>query len=315
MKFLTDFLRRIKSIRRRPSEAEVSLDEPEAPTTPQGPEAPEELSEKPGRWQKFKTAKGVVWGVPIAIVVVAGFVLWRFLFSGTPLPEKTRASGEAEFLPLSDLEKDLFRAIRDDDAEGVRRCLNSGADVSAADGSGGTPIKTAIALNRVDAVRALLDAGYDDSRGGGSSLIYAIVLNRTEITRELLKAAAERGTARETVNQIDKNGRAPLMYAVDRNHVTVAQALLNAGADVNELDKEGYTPLMRAVTVGKADMVAALLEAGADMGVASPGGETAMSIARRRNKQVVVSLLLDAARVETPLPLGERGALDRKEAL
>jgi ankyrin repeat protein len=292
MKFLTDFLRRLKL--GRPGDAEESL---EAAEESENSKDPENLPEKPTRGKRVK----IIGGVCSVGAAVLSFALWGA--SRPAATVQTRVLGERGSPPLSAVEKDLFQAIRNDDDDAVRRCLGSGADVNAVDISGATPIRAAIALNRTGAVRALLDAGYDESGGGGSSLIYAIVQNRPNIIRELLKSAAQKGTAGEVVNQIDKNGRTPLMYAIDRNHAAVAQELLNAGADANKIGKEGYTPLMMAVTIGKADMVAVLLKGGADMNAISPEGETAMSIARRRNKQVVVSLLLEAARAEAPLTL------------
>jgi hypothetical protein len=301
MKFLTDFLQRLKWGRRRLDDVKET-EEPEHSEDLKSSEVPEDLPAKPRRWKKKKFK--VVGSVCAAIGVVAGaLVLWHFSSSEPVVAEQTQAEAKGP-PPLSGVEKELFQAIRDDDLAAVRRCLSSGANVNARDILGVTPIKAAIALNRTNVVRALLDAGYDDFQEGSSSLIYAVVQNRPEITHELLKSMVEKGTAGKIVNQIDKNGYTPLMYAIDRSHVAVAQELLNAGADVNAPGKDGYTPLMMAVAVSKADMVAMLLKAGADTNAVSPGKETAMSIARKRNKQVVVSLLLEAAS-ETPRPREE----------
>jgi ankyrin repeat protein len=276
MKFLTDLLQRLKQSRRRLNDVKEA----------------EALPAKLGRWKKFKVAGSV--GVAMGVVTV-GLVLWGFSSSKPAVSVQAQSAEARKPLPLSAVEKELFQAIRNDDADAVRRCLSLGANVNATDALGITPIKTAIALNRTDAVRAFLDAGYDDSQEGSPALVYAVVQNRLEIVRELLKSMVKKGTAGKVVNKIDKNGYTPLMYAIDRSHVAVAQQLLSAGADVNAPDKEGHTPLMMAVAVSKADMVEMLLKAGADTNAVSSGRETAMSIARRRNKQVVVSLLLEAA--------------------
>jgi hypothetical protein len=314
MNFLTDFLRQLK-LKQSPLASVKEAEQTESSEIPKNSEEREGLSAQLKGLREWKKSK-VLRGVCAAVGVVAlGLALWRFWPSKPIMAAQPQVPGVKEPLPLSNVERDLFQAIRNDDADSLRRCLDAGANVNATDITGVTPIKAAIALNRKDAVRALLDGGYDDSKEGSSSLVYAIVQNRPEITRELLKSAVEKGTAGKVVNQIDKNGYTPLMYAIDRNHVAVAQELLNAGADVNELDKEGYTPLMMAVTVGKADMVAALLKAGANRNAVSPGGETAMSMARRRNRQVVVSILLEAERSEASLSLRREETLSRREAL
>jgi hypothetical protein len=308
LKFMTDFLRRFKWSRRRSNGIEDSINDsidndidskgiegsaPKEPDRSESQGAPQDTEKKPKKWKMNRPGVAGVVGV-----VLLGLLVWCFLPS-KPVPPQTQPKA-GELAPLSPVEKELFQAVRDDDVDAIRRCLDLGANANAVDMSGVTPIKAAIALNRTKAVRALLDGGYDDS--DGSSLIYAIVQNRPEILQELLKSAIKGGTARKIVNQVDKNGCTPLMYAIDRNHVAIAQALLNAGANVNGFDKEGHTPLMMAVTVGKADMVAALLTAGAQVDAVSRGGETAVSIARRRNKQVVVSLLVEAEKTRVLLP-------------
>jgi ankyrin repeat protein len=197
------------------------------------------------------------------------------------------------------LDRNLFQAVRDDDLEAVRRCLREGANVDATDNAGSTPIRSAIALNRVDIVGELVTNGGGASfqQGRSSPLVYAIVQNKPEVIRALLKSLPN---AEKIVNEIDRNGLTPLMYAVERNYVAVVAELLRAGADVDKPNKEGYTPLMTAVTVGRADMVAVLLNAGADTDAVSPGGETALSMARRKNRQVIISLLSEA---QQPQPL------------
>jgi ankyrin repeat protein len=261
------------------------------------PEQPETL-EKPApaipkkkKWNK-KPAITIAAGV---LLLASGVVLCCWVFSRSSTAE--RSESKREGIPtLSNLDKNLFQAVRDGDMDLVYRYLREGANINAVNNVGNTPIKVAIALNRVDIARELCDEGGASSftsftQGRSSPLIYAIVQNKPEIIRELLKSITD---AKKIVNEIDRNGLTPLMYAVDRNYVAVARELLRAGADVDKPNKEGYTPLMTAVTVGKADMVAVLLDAGADTKAISPEGETALSIARRRNKQVIISLLSEA---------------------
>ncbi|MDR2137664.1 MAG: ankyrin repeat domain-containing protein [Synergistaceae bacterium] len=222
-------------------------------------------------------------------ILAAGIILWAWTFSHALAPGQPENQQKKPPV-LSNLDGNLFQAVRNDDLDAVRRCLREGADINAVDSTGGTPLKVAIALNKVSIVREMADAGNDASFKDGRNLplVYAIVQNKPEITRELLRSIAN---TQDVVNAIDKNGFTPLMYAVERNHVAVAQELLKAGANVDKPNKEGYTPLMAAVTVGRADMVALLLKAGADTSAVSPEGETAMSLARRRNRQVIISLL------------------------
>lgn len=64
------------------------------------------------------------------------------------------------------------------------------------------------------------------------------------------------------VNDCDGEGRAPLMYAIEENHVDVVNLLLSNGADPNLPDRIGYKPLHHAVENGKIELVKILLAAG-----------------------------------------------------
>jgi ankyrin repeat protein len=241
-------------------------------------------AENPPQRQKKKRVAAAI--VVIAVLsILLGVAGWVFLFPHPDIPERA-SSGLTLF---SEVDKELLQAVRDNDAEGVSRLLRAGAEANAMDSSGTTPMRAAIALNRVDIVRRFLEAngGSPLIREDNSLLLYAIVQNRAEIARELMKLTIN-------IDKTDKNGFTPLMYAIDRNHTTIARDLLKAGADVNRLDRYGQTPLMLAATVAKPDMTSLLLEAGADTGILSPEGETAMSIAQKKNRNVVIALLLNA---------------------
>lgn len=231
--------------------------------------------------RKKQAAAVVVVGVMVILLGVAG---WVFLFPHSEAP--ARADSAPAF---SGLDRDLLQAVRDDDAEKVRSLLRAGANFSAKDSFGVSPMKAAIALNRLNIVRQFLEAGGESPsvREDDSLLVYAVIQNRAEIAQEFLKRGID-------VDKVDKNGCTPLVYAVDRNLTAIARILLKAGAGVNRIGRYGQTPLMQAVNVGRPDMISLLLEAGADTKIVSPEGDTAMSIAQRKNRNVVISLLANA---------------------
>ncbi|MDR1648703.1 MAG: ankyrin repeat domain-containing protein [Synergistaceae bacterium] len=236
------------------------------------------------RKQKIRIATAAV--VVGVMVILLGVAAWVFLFPHRDVP----ARADSGLPPLSEADKALIQAVRDNDAGEAVRLLRAGANIGAVDNSGSTAMKAAIALNRLDIVRQFLDMHGDAPliQENNSFLVYAIVQNRLEIVQEFLK----RGTA--AIDRVDKNGCTPLMYAVDRSLTAAARDLLKAGADVNRLDRYGRTPLIQAVTVGKPDMISLLLEAGADTRIVSVSGDTAMSIAQRKNRKVVIALLANA---------------------
>lgn len=62
-----------------------------------------------------------------------------------------------------------------------------------------------------------------------------------------------------------------LLNAINRNNLQQVEELIRQGADVDELDRNGDAPLVMAAYKGYADIVKALLEAGADVRAVDPG--------------------------------------------
>ena len=85
-----------------------------------------------------------------------------------------------------------------------------------------------------------------------------------------------------------------LMAVVNRNYLSVAQKLIQYGADVNKKNLKGYTPLMAAcdVLVDNDDMVNLLLNNGAKVNEVSESKATALIFASINGKTSIVRLLM-----------------------
>jgi ankyrin repeat protein len=188
--------------------------------------------------------------------------------------------------------------------EAVRALLDAGADPSAADAKGFTPLwyavhsddgELALLLSErsVD-VTAIAEAyGRGDNRiarmlteritdatatdaGGSTYLHVAALLGLPELASRalaVLGAAAARGTLAlpAEVDRLDRYGRTPLVLAVGRGDEEVARLLLDAGADPNRPGERGVTPLCLAARQGHVGVADLLISAGA---VVSPPGKT-----------------------------------------
>ena len=67
------------------------------------------------------------------------------------------------------------------------------------------------------------------------------------------------------LNTPDKDGDAPIFFAVSSGHADVVQLLVPLGAEVNPVpDNWGDTPLNEARSTGHSSIVEILLEAGAE---------------------------------------------------
>jgi len=96
-----------------------------------------------------------------------------------------------------------------------------------------------------------------------------------------------------TAQRADADGTTSLHWAVRRDDVAAAEALIKAGADVKVTNRYGVTPMALAAMNGSAAMIRRLLDGGADPNTATPGGETALMTAARTGKTDAVALLLD----------------------
>ncbi|KAG8145513.1 hypothetical protein E2320_012034 [Naja naja] len=91
---------------------------------------------------------------------------------------------------------------------------------------------------------------------------------------EVVKDSIERGE--KDLDQKNRGGWTPLMYASYIGYDTVVRVLLQAGANVNMSTPEGQTPLMLAASCGNECAAAFLLQQGAELEMKDIHGWTAL---------------------------------------
>ena len=159
---------------------------------------------------------------------------------------------------------ELLEAVKTGDIDSARKLLSGGADVDSRDSEGSTLLMLA-------------------SHAGNLAMVLA-----------LIKAGAE-------VNACDERGWTPLMKAayndeLDRGFADVAQALIDAGANVEMPISYGVRPLMLAAGYGETAVVETLLKAGADVTARNEGGLTALMMVKQKHYVDVINLLHEAER-------------------
>ena len=97
------------------------------------------------------------------------------------------------------------------------------------------------------------------------------------------------------IEQLSRDGKTPLMYAVERSDETIVHKLLDpiVGADVNNANKRGLTALHHAASLGLDDMVRCLLHHDAEKEARDKRGETPLMKAVQNDQGTIVQILSD----------------------
>lgn len=156
------------------------------------------------------------------------------------------------------IQGDFFRAVKDNNADMVRKILATGLDPDTYNGRGQTALHVAAINNATEAAQVLIEYGanprHGERNGGGRSPIEdAINFNKPE----MVKLLAMHGGY---VSGDMSDDWSLLHRACEKGKVKVVEALLNAGVNGNEVTASGSTPLLIAINFGYADIVSLLLQ-------------------------------------------------------
>ncbi|MDR3458658.1 MAG: ankyrin repeat domain-containing protein [Verrucomicrobiae bacterium] len=135
----------------------------------------------------------------------------------------------------------LMTAVLSDKPEVVAILLKHKAAPNVVDSAGNTPLVYALDRRTSESARALLAAGANPDAiryDGFPAIVLVVAANTVDV--ELLKSFIKAGA---NVNATDRDGKAALHWAADKNRKDLVELLVQAGADVNLRTKSGLTPL------------------------------------------------------------------------
>ncbi len=186
----------------------------------------------------------------------------------------------------------LIEAAHGGDADAVRRLLQEGASVHAADERGVTALIAAAYRNHVAVARLLVRAGADVNRQDRTQQS-AFLIATSDGFVELLRLTIEAGA---DVHRMDSYHGTGLIRAADRGHVEVIRELLKTDIRIDHVNRLGWTALLEAIILGDGgprhtEVVRLLLDAGADVRIADSAGVTPLAQARTRGFASIVRLL------------------------
>ena len=145
------------------------------------------------------------------------------------------------------------------------------------------------------AIRQFAGDGHDIHRtdsGGNTALHCAAIHNRPEGLLPLVDAGAN-------LNQQNRQGRTPLMEAVNAESDSMVALIVSHGADVRIRDDDGLTALHYAARVGLRGAIPALADAGADPKTVEDDGKSPLMVALDHDhKTCAKDLVARGARVD-----------------
>ncbi|KAM4859976.1 uncharacterized protein RHO17_014865 [Thomomys bottae] len=138
--------------------------------------------------------------------------------------------------------------------------LEKGCDINIRDSCGYTPLIKSVQARRLQCLTVLLEYGADPNmkdHKGYTALFYAIFWEWKPMVVKLL----EYNAYLEIKNE---EGLTPLLFALKENKETIAEFLINNGANINAFDRFQRNTLMYAVRCESAPMIKLLLDRGVD---------------------------------------------------
>ena len=202
--------------------------------------------------------------------------------------ELLRHNGADPHCRANEMRTPLHSAAYYGDLEVVQKLIEYGADISAEDLEGCTPLYFAsegVYPKDRTVLRLLLEHGADvnaRTKDGETPLHIASMFGSLEVARVLLEHGAD-------VNARKEDGRTPLhssnVTSIWPGAMGVARLLLERGADVNARAKDGSTPLHVASRFAELAVVRLLLEHGADVKAEDDRGGTALQAAEERDER------------------------------
>jgi serine/threonine-protein phosphatase 6 regulatory ankyrin repeat subunit B len=163
----------------------------------------------------------------------------------------------------------LWPAAKEGHAAVVQALLQAGADVNKADDDGDASLSVAASAA---IATMLIERGSHlnaTNKLGQTALWRAAKEGRAGVAQALLQAGAE-------VNKASERGNAPLSVAAS---APIATMLIERGADVNATNRFGATALLLAAAEDRTDVVEALLQADADVNKADEDDDAPLSMA------------------------------------
>ena len=190
-------------------------------------------------------------------------------------------------------EKDIVKAVKNNNLQSVKNLLESGEDVNSIDSSKRSLLLIATNNSNIEIAKLLVKHGADVNQQADnqdSAFLYAGASGQTE----LVKLFLDHGARFDIFNRY--NGSA-LIPACERGHVETVRLLANTkNYPVDHVNRLGWTGLMEAIVLGDGSkkyqqIVQILKDAGAKMDIPDSDGVTPLQHAQQRGYKEIVAII------------------------
>ena len=190
-------------------------------------------------------------------------------------------------------ERDILKAVQENNIDAVTKALKNGENVNATDSHKRSLLLIATNNKNVGIAKLLVKYGADVNQQADnldSPFLYAGASGQTE----LLKLFLANGARFDVFNRY--NGSA-LIPACERGHIETVRLLANTkGFPVNHVNRLGWTGLMEAIVLGDGtkkyqEIVKILKDAGAKMDIPDHDGVTPLQHAERAGYREIAKII------------------------
>ncbi|KAL4123477.1 hypothetical protein PRIC2_009332 [Phytophthora ramorum] len=208
--------------------------------------------------------------------------------------------GSSERVNAAEGRRELRKAARKGDIEGVKRLVGDGTGVIA-HRTGDTLLALAVQSGHLEVVRYLVEQGANREATGWldkTVLMLAASLGHLEVARYLV----EQGAKKEAT---DNQGKTALIWAACHGRLDMVRYLAEQGAKKDAIDQNGNTALIWAACHGRLEVVRYLIERGAKKDAKDQNGNTALIWAVNHGHLEVVHYLVQQDSINAATTLGE----------
>ena len=180
----------------------------------------------------------------------------------------------------------------------IKLLVESGANLNASDGTGWSPLTTAVVSGKLKIVSLLISYNLDVNVTTEKGLLSPIHLAGYHKHQDIMKLLIKSGA---NLNALDGAGYSPLTSAVYHGNLEIVSLLIDYNLDINKADGNGWSPILIAASKGWNDIFSFLIKRGSDINSKEPNGWSTLNMCISRGEFKMVKLLIDSG-VDVNLP-------------